>query len=169
MLLSCGVGEDSWESLGLQGDQTNQSSRKSVLNIHWKDWSWSSNTLATWCKELAHWKRPWSWERLKAGGGGDDRGGDGWMASLTWWTWVWVISGSWWWEAWHVAVHGVIKSWTRLSELNWTEPLIRYIICKYFPPFYRLAFYALSFAQSFQFCFYFFDITPRSFLSNSVS
>ena len=72
-------------------------------------------------------------------------------------------------EAWHVVVHGVKKSWTRLSELNWTEPLIRYIICKYFPPFYRLAFYALSFAQSFQFCFYFFDITPRSFLPNSVS
>ena len=49
MLLNCGVGEDSWESLGLQGDQTSQSERKSVLNIHWKDWcwSWNSNTLAT--------------------------------------------------------------------------------------------------------------------------
>ena len=48
--------------------------RKSVLNIHWKDWSWSSNTLATWCEELSHWKRSWCWERLKAGGKGDDRG-----------------------------------------------------------------------------------------------
>ena len=38
------------------------------LNIHWKDWCWSSNTLATWCKELTHWKRPWCWERLKAKG-----------------------------------------------------------------------------------------------------
>ena len=58
------------ESLGLQGDQTSRSYRKSVLNIHWKDWCWSwrSNTLATWCKELTHWKRPWCWERLKAGG-----------------------------------------------------------------------------------------------------
>ena len=48
------VGEDSWESLGLQGDPTSQSYRKSVLNIHWKDWcwSWNSNTVATWCKEL---------------------------------------------------------------------------------------------------------------------
>ena len=42
-------------------------------------------------------KRPWCWERLKAGGEGDNRGWDGWMASLTWWTWVWVNSRSWWW------------------------------------------------------------------------
>ena len=41
----------------------------------------NSNTLATWCEELTHWKRPWCWERLKAGGEGDDRGWDGWMAS----------------------------------------------------------------------------------------
>ena len=90
MLLNCGVGEDSWESLGLQGDPTSPSSRRSVLNVHWKDWcwSWNSNTLATWCEELIHWKRFWCWERLKAGGEGDDRGWDGWMASLTRWTWV---------------------------------------------------------------------------------
>ena len=64
MLLNCGVGEHSWESLGLQGDPTSQSLRKPVLNIHWKDWcwSWSSNTLATWCEELTHLKRPWCWE-----------------------------------------------------------------------------------------------------------
>ena len=72
---------------------------KSVLNIHWKDWcwSWNSNTLATWCEELTHWKRPWCWERLKAGREGDDRGWDGWMASPTPWTWVWGSSSSWWW------------------------------------------------------------------------
>ena len=52
--------------------------------------------LATWCKELTHLKRPWCWERLKAGEG-DDRAWDGWMASLTQWTWVWVNSRSWWW------------------------------------------------------------------------
>ena len=47
MCLNCGVGEDSWESLGLQGDQTSPSWRKSVLNIHWRDWCWSwrSNTF----------------------------------------------------------------------------------------------------------------------------
>ena len=55
------------------------------------------NILATWCEELTHWKRPWCWERLKAGGKGDDRGWDGWMASPPRWTWVWVNSGSWWW------------------------------------------------------------------------
>ena len=54
-------------------------------------WSWSSNSLATWCEELTHWKRPWCWERLRAGGEGDDRGWDGWMASSTRWTWVWFL------------------------------------------------------------------------------
>ena len=62
-------------------------------------------------EELTHWKKPWCWERLKAGGEGDDRG-DGWMASLTQWTSVWVNSGTVWWEAWHAAIHGVTKSRT---------------------------------------------------------
>ena len=53
------------------------------------------NTLATWCEELTHLKRPWCWEQLKAEG--DDKGWDGWMASPTQWTWVWVNSSSWWW------------------------------------------------------------------------
>ena len=94
MLLNCGVGEDSWESLGLQGDPPTPSWRTLVLNIHWKDWcwNWSSNTLATWFEELTHLKRPWCWEKLKVGGEGDDRGWDGWMASLTQWTWVWANS-----------------------------------------------------------------------------
>ena len=72
--------------------------RKSVLNIHWKKWcwSWSSNTLATWCEELIHWKRPWCWERLRAGGEEGNRGWDGWMASLTQWTWVWENSERYW-------------------------------------------------------------------------
>ena len=59
------VVEKTWESLGLQGDQTSQFWRKSVLNIHWKDWCWSSNTLAIWCEKLTHWKRFWCWVRLK--------------------------------------------------------------------------------------------------------
>ena len=59
--------------------------------------SWNSSTLATSCEELTHWKRLWCWEGLAAGGEGDYRGWDGWMASLTPWTWVWVNSGSWWW------------------------------------------------------------------------
>ena len=87
-----------WESLGLQGDPTSPSKRKSVLNVHWKEWcwSWNSSTWATGCKELTYLKRPWCWERLKVGEG-DARGWDGWMASPTRWTWVWVNSGSWWW------------------------------------------------------------------------
>ena len=99
MLLNCGVGEDSWESLGLQGDPISPFWRRSVLGVHWKDWcwSWNSNTLATSCEELTHWKRPWCWEGLWAGGKGDNREWDGWMASLTRWIWVWVNSGSWWW------------------------------------------------------------------------
>ena len=77
----------------------NQSTLKEISpNIHWKDWcwSWNSNTLTTWCEELTHLKRPWCWERLRAGEG-DDRGWGGWMASLTRWTWIWASSGSWWW------------------------------------------------------------------------
>ena len=127
MLLNCGVGEDSWESLGLQGDPTSSSWRRSVLGVHWKDWcwSWNSNTLATSCEELTHWKRPWCWEGLWAGGEGDDRGWDDWMASPTPWTWVWVISGSWGWTGrpgmlWFMGS----QSWTQLSdwtELNWSN------------------------------------------------
>ena len=68
-----------------------------IPNTHWKDWCWSSNTLATWYEELTHWKRPWCWERLKVGGERDNRGWDGWMVSPTQQMWVWVSSGSWWW------------------------------------------------------------------------
>ena len=71
---------------------------RSVLGVHWKNWcwSWNSNILATWCKALTHWQRSWCWESMKVGEVGDNRGWDGWMASLTRWTWVWVSSGSWW-------------------------------------------------------------------------
>ena len=121
VLLNCGVGENSWESLGLQGDQTSQSKRASVLNIHWKDWcwSWNSNILATWCKELTPWERPWCWERLKAGGEGDNRGWDGWMASST----SWASFRSWWWTG----KPGVLQSmglqrvgYNWVTELNWS-------------------------------------------------
>ena len=68
------------------------------MNIRWKDWcySWTSNILTTWWELLAHWKRPWCWERLRAREEGFDRGWDGWMASTTQWIWVWENSGRWW-------------------------------------------------------------------------
>ena len=65
-------------------------------------------------------ERLWCWERLRAGGEGDDRGWDGWMASPTQWAWVWVDSGSWWRTGRSgMLIHGVVKSRTRLS--NWIE------------------------------------------------
>ena len=126
ILLKCGVGEYSWESLGLQGDPTSPSWRRSVLGVHWKDWcwSWNSNTLATPWEELTCWKRPWCWQGLGAGEEGDNRGWDGWMASMNQWTWVWANSRSWWWTG----RPGVLRfmesqtvrhNWT--TELNWTE------------------------------------------------
>ena len=98
--------------------------RRSVLGVHWKDWcwSWNSNTLATSCEELTCWKRPWCWEGSGAGGEGDDRGWDGWMASPTQWTWVWVNFRS----LWRTGRPGVLQfmgsqrvghDWA--TELNW--------------------------------------------------
>ena len=108
----------------------NPKGSQSVLNSHWKDWcwSWKSNNLATWWEELTHWKRPWYWESLKAGGEGDDRGWDGWMASLTRWTWVWVSFKSWWWTG-RLSVlqsMGSQRGYDWVTELNWNE-LIRVV------------------------------------------
>ena len=76
--------------------RSNQSEKKSTLSTLWKDWFWSSNTLATWCEQLTHWKRSWCWDRLKAEGEEADRGWDGWMASPIQWTPTWANSGRWW-------------------------------------------------------------------------
>ena len=89
-------------------------------------WSWNSSTLATWFEELTHLKRPWFWERLKVGGEGDNREWDGWMASPTQWTWVWVNSGSWWWTGrpgvlQFMGLQGVGYDW--VTDLNWNEIL----------------------------------------------
>ena len=75
------------------------------------------------CKELTHWKRPWCWEGLGTGGERNDRGWDGWMASLTRWMWVWVNSGSWWWTGRPGMLQFMgsqrVGHWA--TELNWTE------------------------------------------------
>ena len=134
MLLNFGVGEDSWESFEQQGDQTRQLWRKSALNVHWKDWcwSWSSTILATWFEELTHWRRPWWWERLKVGREGDDREWDGWMASLTPWTWVWEALG--------VGdgqgslaccgPQGLRVGYDWVTELNWTDTRVFFHMLK---------------------------------------
>ena len=116
-----------WKNL-LRVPWTTRRSNQSILkeiSPEWKDWcwSWNSNTLATWCKELTDLKRPWCWERLKARGKGADRGWDGWMASPTQWTWVCVNSGSWWWTGRLCVLQSmgsqrVGHDW--VTELNWT-------------------------------------------------
>ena len=119
-----------WRRL-LRAPWTARRSNQSILKeispeYSWKDWCWKwySNTLSTWCEELTHLKRPWCWERLRAGGEGDGRGWDGWMASPTQWTWVRACSGCWWWTG----KSGVLQSmgsqrdrhdW--VTELNWNH------------------------------------------------
>ena len=97
------------------------------LDIHYRKdwcWSWNSSTLATSWEELTHWKRPWWWEGLGEGREEDDRGWDGWMASPTRWTWVWVNSGSWCWTGRpgmlrFMGSQKVGHDWA--TELNWTD------------------------------------------------
>jgi len=109
--------------------RSNQSILKEIsLGCSLKDWcwSWKSNTLATWCEELTHLKRPWCWERLRAGGEGDGRGWDGWMASPIQWTLVWVDSINWWWTRrpgmlQFMESQRVGNEW--VTELNWTEQI----------------------------------------------
>ena len=132
MFLNCGVGEDS-----LRVPWTARRSNQSILKEINPEYSLEVlmlklklNTLATWWEEPTRLKRPWCWERLKAGGEGNDRGWDGWMSSLTHWIWVLVSFGSWWWTG----RPGMLQSmgsqrighdW--MNELNWTE------VCHGFP------------------------------------
>ena len=123
MLLHCSVGEDSWESLGLQGDPTSPSEGD-------QSWVFIGRTDAKaeapilWPPFAKNWLigKDWCWERLKEGGEGGYKGWDDWMASLIQWTWVGVSSGSWWWTG----RPGVLQStglqraghdW--MTELNW--------------------------------------------------
>ena len=101
--------------------RSNQSILKEINPEYLLEGLMLANTLATWCEELIHLKRLWCWERLRAGGKGDNRGWDGWMASPTRWTWVWVNSGSWWWTGrpgvlWSMGSQRVWHDW--VTELN---------------------------------------------------
>ena len=112
---------------------------KEVQPVHPKgDQSWvfigrtDVDALATWCEELTRLKRAWCWERLRAGGEGDARGWDGWMASPTRWTWVWVDSRRWWWTGspgvlWFMGSQRVGHDWaTELSDQNCSSLLPNY-------------------------------------------
>ena len=100
--------------------------RRSALGFLWREWcwSWNSSTLATSIEELTHWKRLWCWEGLGAGGEGDDGGWDGWMASLTRWTWVEWIPGVGDGQGglgvlWFMGSQRVRHDWA--TDLNWTD------------------------------------------------
>ena len=121
-----------------------------------------------WCKELAHLKRPWCWERLKAGGEGDDREWDGWMASPTQWTWVWVGSGSWWW----IGRAGVLQpmgsqrvghDWA--TELNWYIFVVNSPTLKLLTSVYRMhSYFSSAFHRTISSCNYRFQfLTLRVF------
>jgi len=103
-------------------------------------WQYKSQVWALHSKDFTlfnclHWKRPWCWERLKAGGEGDNRGWDGWRASPTGWTWVWASSGSRWWTGkpgmlQSMGSQSVGHDW--VTELNWTElssPKLSFLLC----------------------------------------
>ena len=97
LLLNCGVGEDSWvlwtarrsNQLILKEINTEYSLEGLVLKL-------KLQYFGHLMRRADYWKRPWCWERLRARGEGSDRGWDGWMASLSQWTWVWASSGRWW-------------------------------------------------------------------------
>ena len=127
MLLNCGVGEDSWESLGLQGDQSwvffGRNDAKAETPVLWPPHAKSWLIGKDWC-----------WERLRAGAEGDDRGWDGWTASLTRWTWVWVNSRSWWWTRrpgvlQFMGSQRVGHDWA--TELNWYTIFLFFSIVAY--------------------------------------
>ena len=116
---------------------------KEIQPVHSKgDRSWvffgrndaKAETLVLWPPHAKSWLigKLWWWEGLGAGGEGDDRGGDGWMASLTRWTWVWVNSRSWWWTGRPGELQFMgLQSRTRLSdwtELNWMS-MCRVFFC----------------------------------------
>ena len=113
---------------------TARRSNQSILKEISPEYSLEEMTLklklqyfATWCEELIHLKRPWCWERLKAGGQGDNRGWDGWITSPTQWTWVWVSSRRWWrtGRSGMLLSMGLQRVWHDwASELNWVSWII---------------------------------------------
>ena len=107
--------------------RSNQSILKEVSPEYSLERLTEAETPILWPPDETHWKRPWCWERFKAGGEGDRRGWGGWMASPTQWTWVWVNSGSWWWTGrpgvlQSVGLRRVGHDW--VTEMNWIEEVL---------------------------------------------
>ena len=120
MLLDCGVGEDckGIKLVNPKGNQLKYSLEGLMLKLKLQNFG---KVLR---KELTHWKRPWCWERLKAGGEGDDRGWGTWIPSPTRWTWVWVSCRSWRWTGKPCVLQSMGSQCVRhnwATELNWTE------------------------------------------------
>ena len=155
-------GEDSWKSLGLQGDPTCPFSPGCSLE---------GLMLKLKLQYFGHLmrradlKRPWCWERLRTGREGDNRGWDDWMASLTRWTWLWVNSGSWWWTRrpgmlWFMGLQRVGHDWA--TELNWPPSLVYFILYIFSVlTFHHISVYTFPSGQrfcpvAFQMCFFFF-------------
>ena len=128
MLLNCDVGEDSWALLDYKDIKpVHPKGNQSWVFIGRTDAELKLQYFGRLIKKLTPWKRPWCWKRLKAGGEGDDRGWDGWMASLTQWTWVWACSGSWWWTGkpgmlQFMGLHRIRHDWA--TELTWIDEFI---------------------------------------------
>ena len=132
MLLNCGVGGNSWESFGLQEIQlVHPKGNHSWIFIGRTDTE--AETPILWPPDVKHLKGPWCWERMKAGGEGDDKGWDGWMASPTQWIWVWVNSGSWWWTGRPGMPQFMGSQRIGHDWVNWTDMYIFvYINCIHF-------------------------------------
>ena len=124
MLLNCSVGEDS------RVPWTARRSKQSILKEISPEYSLEGLMLKVKLQYFGYlmWRtdsfeKPWCWERLKVEGEGDNRGWDGWMASPTRWTWVWVNCGSWWWTGRPGVLHPMGSQRVRhdwATELNWT-------------------------------------------------
>ena len=124
MLLNCGVGEDSWESLALQGDQSILKEISPGCSLEGLMLKLKLQYFGHLMRRVDSLEKTLMLEGIGAGGEGDDRGWDGWMASPPQWMWVWVNSGSWWWTGrpgmlQFMGSQRVGHHWA--TEMNWTQ------------------------------------------------
>ena len=119
MLLNCGVGKDSWESLGLQGGEISPKNSLEGLMLKLK-----LQYFGHWMRRTDSLEKTLMLGKVEGIGEEDDRGWDGWMASLTWWTWICASSRSWWWTGMPGMLQFMGSQRVRhdlVTELNWTD------------------------------------------------